>query len=905
MFYGRAQEVAELEELLNRAPGGRAATAVVRGEAGIGKSQLLDRAAATAADQGYRVLRVTGTEAESELAYAGLHLLLGRERERLDAVPEAQAEALRTALDTGASGQANRFLVGAAVLALLADLADDRPLLCVIDDAQWLDRASLEALLFAARRLDAEPLVLLFAVRDDLLPELHELPGAQLALCGLEPDAAAALLGARHADLPAAVVQWTLRESKGNPLALQVLPSLQRTDQMYSSPFTSAKSSTPHRIQRAFADRIAALPRSTQDFLLVTAADDTADPTVVLAAAAAIGAGRTDQDLAEEAGLLRLQDGRITFGHPLIRAAAYDIAAPAQRRAAHGVLAAQLDGGNADRRAWHLAAAATEPDEQVAAALDDTARRSHTRGGLAEATAAYRRAAELSPAPTDRCRRLAAAAAAAIDLGDLDHAGTLADQATALTTDPAMLAELTGVQAEVAREQDRPQAAYRSLGAAASFVATQNPAAAGQLLFQAADAAFAAGDLPAVEHTAERAEQWGLPGADRVRALAEFVAGTNPGLGDGSARGITALRYLLDGLDPDRLRERATLAYRHLLIADFTTTRNLSAALADECRRRGAVGVLTRALWVQARAEFILGRFTSAAATATEGRRLAAETGQRIIHINQSATLAMVAAARGDESGCLALTAEPLARDVAPANIHAATALSLLDLGLGRPDAAVDRLTALLAGHNRHGAIAAIPDLVEAAHRTGRPDEARTAFDWYRTWSEHVDRPWSRALAHRCAALLADDDTAETHYATALELHHTIADFGFDRARTELLYGEWLRRVQRRADARSHLRVAAETFRQLGAAPWADRAEGELRATGETRATNSAGDVLNRLTPQELQTAQLAATGLSNKDIGAQLFLSPRTVGYHLSNAYPKLGITSRRELAAVFRGNA
>ncbi|GAB4584037.1 LuxR C-terminal-related transcriptional regulator [Nocardia sp. IFM 10818] len=972
MLFGRADETAVVEELLTRSAAGHAATLVLRGEAGIGKSVLLDHAATLAAESGHRLLRVSGTEAERDLAFAGLHLLLGRARTDLTALPDAQATALRAALDSGEAEHPNRFLVGAATLTLLAHLSDQTPLLCLIDDAQWLDRATLDTLLFAARRLDAEPIGLLFAVRDDHLPELHELPGATLPLARLDETAAATLLSATHGPLPAATATWLLREANGNPLALQVLPTLRRADRMYTSPF-SAKTPTPHRIQRAFTDRILALPATTQDFLLIAATDDTSDPAVILSAAAHLTATRirqnptahtdashpdpevgstlrmgaenathvqTDQpgtevatpaeagrvgteiagrvevggaahreaaraDLAraEQAGLVRVEDGRIVFSHPLVRAAAYDGATAARRREAHRVLAEMLDAiAHADRRAWHLAAAAEAPDEAVAAALDEAARRALGRGGLVEVTAAYRRAADLSPDPVARGRRLYAAARAAAEGGDLDAATEFVERALPLTTTPVALAGLSELQAEIALAQDRPQAAQQSLGTAAAFVAAQDPELAGSLLFRAAEAAWSAGDLTAVAHTAARAESSGLPGAERVRALADLMAGLNPGADADAGQSITALRFLMTGIADDQLRERATAAHWHLLIADIPAARDLSAALAEDCRRLGAVGVLTRALQLQARTELVLGRLTAASAAATEGLRLAAESGHRASQIYQSTTLALLAAIRGDEQRCAEFTTEPLERDIAPANVHAIAALSLLDLGIGRPDAAVDRLLTVLSGANRHGAIASIPDLVEAAHRTDRLAETRAVFDWYRAWTDQVAQPWARAIAQRCLALLADDDTAETHFTTALHLHHAQSEFAFDRARTELLYGEWLRRHQRRAEARTHLRAAAETLRRLGALPWAERAEGELRATGETRTTAPTVDVLGRLTPQELQTAQLAATGLSNKDIGAQLFLSPRTVGYHLSNAYPKLGITSRRELAAVFR---
>ncbi|MGX1807226.1 AAA family ATPase [Nocardia sp. NPDC055321] len=994
MFYGRTTELTALAGQLAGAERGRAGVTVLRGEAGVGKSELLARTAELAT--GFRVLRVTGTETETELAYAGLHLLLGRARAGLDRLPEAQAGALRAALDSGESVAPQRFLVGVATLTLLAELAEDVPLLCLIDDAQWLDRATLRTLEFVARRLDAERMLLVFAVRDDLLPELDELPATTVTLTGLDAPAALELLTATHGTLPPAATEWLLREAHGNPLALHVLPTIQRAESRYASPFQHT-APIPTRIQRAFTDRIAQLPSSTRTLLLVAAIDSSGDTTVILTAAHRLNAAehstrdlgatadaekrsidpavtpdttvtadadgpsqvvpippsaraavirsdisatetishtamdfalvaggtcangapegsrartepdpaRTEADLAraEAAGLLRLRDGRITFAHPLIRAAALDSAQPARVREAHRALAAEFAApGCEDRWAWHSAAAATGPDETVALALEGAAERAARRGGLSEVAGAARRAAELSADPGARGRRLTIAAEALVEAGLLTEAAATADEATALTTDPGALGALTVLRSEIALEQDQPRAAYQSSGTAAGFVVDRDPALAGHLLFQAARAAWGAGDLAAVTHTAERAEALAVPNATRVRALADLVAVLNPGAE--RAEGIAALRFLLDTVDPDQLAERVQMAHWHVLFADPVTARDIAAALAADCRRRGAIGVLTHALRWQARTELILGHPTAATAAATEGLRLAAETGQRVIEIYQSATLALLAATRGDEPACHEYAAAPIARDIAPSSVHAGAALALLDLGLGRPDAAVDRLTALLAGANRHGAIASIPDLVEAAHRTGRLDRARTAFSWYREWSDHIEQPWIQAISLRCAALLAPDAEAEPHFTAALDAHRRDTDFAFDRARTELLYGEWLRRRQRRTEARAPLRAAAETFRRLGAVPWAERADAELRATGETRSAEPGADLITRLTPQELQTAQLAATGLSNKDIAAQLFLSPRTVGYHLSNAYPKLGLTSRHELAAVFAGH-
>ncbi|MBL1073469.1 helix-turn-helix domain-containing protein [Nocardia sp. 2] len=1103
MFYGRAAEISALDELLNRAAAGRSGALVLRGEAGIGKTALLSRTAEAAAAAGFRVLRGTGTEAESTLPYAGLHLLLGRERARLTALPPAQADALHAAFSSGA-GQGNSFLVGAATLTLLADLAEEQPLLCLIDDAQWIDPATLDAILFAARRLDAERIALVFAARDDATPELRHLDAPELHLAGLSEHDARTLMTAAHSELPPAAQSWVLRESHGNPLALQVLPTLDRPEHTYSSPYRQPAAAV--RIQQAFTAQIARLPHTVRNALLIAATDASGETTVIRTATANLESGtvehpsvtaadqaairatpgppgraidstttdgtadsavrarcettgendradalpdgespcarmvvvvpsadalaRADEAVlaAEQAGLLVLEGDRIRFRHPLMRAAAHEAATPAQRRAAHAALAMTLVESFDDRRAWHLAAAATGPDERAAAALEAAALCARARGGLAETTAAYQRAAALSPVAWDRQRRYAGAAYAASDAGDFDAALEFVQQAMAPTApDVAMvlppmpqLGQLTSLQALIERELDRPRDAYRTLTYIGHLLAKTEPDMAGRLLFQAAESAWSAGDLDSVRQTATQTEQLGLAAAPRVRALAEMIDALNlePGT---QQRGAAALRELtawmeserlhkarlpaatdtamrsgadsqpggaaavrsgadsqpsgaaavrpdadsqpggaaavrpdadsqpsgaaavrsgadpqpggaaashagsalspdnrwrvpghangvaphndpMIGRDVDCLRERVQLVHWHLLMGEMPAARGLAATLEEDCRSIGALGVLAPVLWLRSRVEIILGQLGRADVAASEAMRLAADTGQRVAHSNAAAALALLAALRGDEDACRALVSEPLARGIAPASIHAEAALGLLELATGRPEAAYDRFTTMLAGPNRHGGTASVPDLIEAAHRIGRTEAVRDRLEVYVNWTHHSGHSWALAIGQRCRALLADDDAAGKHFEAALEFHYASSEYLFERARTEVLYGEWLRRRQQRADARRHLRSASEIFERLGARPWAKRAANELRATGETRTTAADTDLLTRLTPQERQTVQLAAEGLSNKDIAAKLFLSPRTVGYHLSNAYPKLGITSRRELAA-FRG--
>lgn len=932
MLHGREEELAAIELLLQRARAGRSGTLVLRGEAGIGKSALLDRAA-EAAD--LRVLRGTGVESERGMPYAGLHLLLGRHLDRVGALPDAQAEALRRALGRGgganAAGSADparpappappgatggdRFLVGLAVLTLLSDLAEERPLLCLLDDAQWLDGASAEALLFAARRLEAEPIVMLFAARDPDAPEFPAPGVPELRLTGLDDAAAAGLLDERAAGLPAHVRREVLAEARGNPLALLELPvGASRTGPGPASvpapdptagPARGARpvTATYGRLWRTFAERVEELPEATRTVLLVAASDDQGELGTVLAAAGRLGAGVADLEPAERARLVRSAEGRLEFRHPLIRSAVYQGSPVGHRLRAHAALAeAYAASGDLCHRAWHLANAATGHDELAAAALEEAAEGERQGGGQHAAASMYEWAAGLSPDPADRGRRLAAAARAAADAGEAGQAFALAGRAAPDVADDGERAGLVLLRAALADEQDRTREASRLLVEEAVTIAAAEPHTAGHLLFQAASSAGNAGDLAELERIAGRAEEMGAPNAPYVRALARVFAGQNPLGAAGAADGVAALRELLDGMrDCLSPRDVVRFAMWHLMLGDVRGGHEIAASLERRFRDEGAIGLLSLTLMPLSRTLLMLGRTRDALTAADEGMRIAADTGQHRIRVYQATVLALIAAMRGDEERCAELAAEAIARDVPPSSVHAVAALGLLDLGAGRHEAALNRLTELVAGPpNRQGAIASLPDLVEAAVRSGRPERGADAAAWYREWSAQVRLPWAEAVALRCAALLATDDDAEKYFAQAVELHRQ-GGIPFERARTELLYGEWLRRARRKNDARAQLHSALDAFERLGATPWAERARTELRAAGESFADSAAeagADLLALLTPQELQVVRLAATGLSNREIGAQLFLSPRTVGYHLYKAYPKLGVASRGELS-------
>ncbi|GAA2931180.1 LuxR family transcriptional regulator [Streptomyces thioluteus] len=912
MLHGRTRETAALDQLLAAARTGRSGTLVLRGEAGIGKSVLLDHASRTAEESGMRVLRGTGIEAEGELPFAGLHLMLSGALDRIGALPEAQAGALRSAFGLApAAGGGDRFLVGLAVLTLLDGLAEERPLLCLVDDAHWLDRESANALLFAARRLNAEPVAVVFASRDDHASAFPAPGLPELRLSGLDFESATALLAEHAAGLPRHARDVVLKEAAGNPLALCELPTAQREEERYASPYGITALPPHSRLLRSFSTNVAALPEPTRALLLVAAAAGSAGLDAVLAATERFGATLDDLEPAEQARLLHLVDGALAFRHPLVRTAVYQGATASRRLAVHRALADALDGrpGGADQRAWHLAAAGTGTDPVAARLLEESAERARARGSSSAVAAAYERAAALTPDDAGRSRRLTAAARAAADAGRLDHAEELAARAVALTdeaADPAAHAAAVLVRAEAADEQGRSRDAYALLaGTAERLLAGPAPDTAGPLLLRAAHAAWHAGDQAALDAASARTAGLRLPGADRVAALARLAAGQHRCDGAAPADGGRAVRELIGaaGESTDDVREAVQLGWWHMFHGDLTAARDLAGALERQCREQGAIGVLGLVQMLLARTQLLLGLHREALATATDGLRTADDTGQARVRVHLATVLAQLAAVRGDEEGCRELTAEALALGIAPGTVHAAGALSLLDLGLGRHAAALDRLMAVVAAPDRQGVIGALPDLVEAAVRHGSPEPGRSALDWYEQHtSAHSRRPWAEAVALRCRALLTrDPEEAEALYARAVRRHQEGAGSAFERARTELLHGEHLRRMRRTGDARARLRSALETFERLGAAPWAERARAELRAGGESLVASGApAGPLDQLTPQELQVATLAAQGLSNRDIGARLFISPRTAGYHLSNVYPKLGITGRRELTGV-----
>ncbi|MFE7636202.1 AAA family ATPase [Kitasatospora sp. NPDC057518] len=927
MLYGREGEQAAVDGLLDGVRAGRSGVLLLRGEAGIGKTALLDDAVARAGEA-FRVVRAAGVEYEAELPYAGLSLLLAPGLDRLDVLPGPQRRALEAAFglsddermgddragdragDGGGAGGggagADRLLVGLATLGLLAELAADRPLLCVIDDVQWLDRASLDALLLAARRLQAEGVALLLAARTGGpsgaggSPAERPLGLPERQVTGLSEADATRLLARRVSpDLPSTVRDRLLAEAAGNPLALTELP-------VAAGPQPPAPGGLPltSRLLIAFHGQVTGLPAVTQTLLLVAATEEGGALDVVLPAAAALGVTAEHLAPAEASGLVTVTaDRRIAFRHPLLRSAILQRAPHHQKTAVHRAVAGALPDG--DRRTWHLALAATAPDAGLADALERTAVRAGRRGGHGGA-AAYERAARLTPDRDGATRRLVLAAEAATEEGELVRAEALADEASGRTDNILAHALLDQVRATAHFWRGSYPTAHRLLLDAAGT--DIDPPYAARMLLQAFHAAWYAGEEP-VAAVLDRLAVLPLAADDPLAPLARHLpAAVLPALG----RPAGPLPPVREAAEAARRAgaespvDLVQLCGATLVLGRDEETAELAAELVAEARAKGTVGVMPTLQFFLAEAELFHGRHRDAELTATEGLGLARDTGQHQWVSQLTALLAHLAALDGRTDHCAELAATALAttgpQTAAPAagQAWAQWALALRDLGQGRAGDAADRLHTLTTGPHRHhvSATRAVPDLVEAAVRLGTPERAAEAYERFARWTAAADRPWAEALRLRCQALLGPDELAETTYRAALSRHET-AHRPFEQARTALLYGEWLRRTRRRTDARPHLRAALETFDRLAAHPWAARARTELSATGTPAPTPSTptGTPQSPLTPQELQIARLAAQGLTNRDIAAQLFLSPRTVAHHLYKAYPKLNITSRTEL--------
>jgi len=906
VLFGRHREQAEIAALLDAARASRSGVLVLRGEAGIGKTALLEDARERAADM--HVLSARGVEAESELPFAGLHQLVRPALSHLNDLPAPQATALGAALGLSEGTGQERFLVFAACLTLLSELAEKQPVLCLVDDAHWLDQASADALGFVGRRLDAEGIVILFAARDDERASF-DAPGLpSLELSGLDAEAAASVLAqGAGVDATASVRDSLVEQTRGNALALVELPSaLSRNQLAGREPLPEVLPMT-RQLEAVFLERARRLAPEAQRLLLVAAADDSEEVGFVMRAAALLSAGPADLDAAEQAGLVAVRGRRLEFRHPLVRSAVYEAATSRELRAAHAALASALVGqeAQADRRAWHLAASTLDPDEAVVHALDEAAARAEERNGHIAAAKALERAAELSLEPADCARRLVRAASNLSHAGRDDQAVAVAGRATPLVQDPMLRAELAHVQTLAAIHRGRPHDVVELLLQTAREVAATDAPKAIQLLVDAADAAWQGGDRAGYLETSDLAATVAPSAPDQVstffaRSLDGFAAMIR---GD-TSRGAE----LLGGV---AAAGAATEEPRHVLWASFAAQwlgdDERWAALVDRAamlaRARGELGILADTLGMRAAHLALDQRYSESSAAADEAVELARELRAANLELYPLAALAVVAAVEGrDEQAqrhaerALQLATQNGLQLRASAAVYA---LALVDMTRGRWVEALERFDSLAGGES--GALDPMlvpffPDKVETAVRAGRPAEAQRALEQYEARIAYSGAPSAQARLAACRALLTSGVEATKHFEAALELRNTRP---FDLARMQLLFGEHLRRERRREEARLQLRAALDGFERLRAEPWAERARAELRASGETSRKRDTATI-DQLTPQELQVARYVANGLSNKEVAAKLFLSPRTIDAHLRNVFAKLHITSRSQLARV-----
>jgi DNA-binding CsgD family transcriptional regulator len=902
MLYGRDAERSAIAALLNAARESRSGVLVLRGQAGAGKSALLRDAVMQAADM--QVLDSRGVESEAELAFAGLHQLLRPVLGQVDRLPPPQATALKAAFGLQQGRGEDRFLVSLAVLGVLAEVAERRPVLCVVDDAHWLDEASASALGFVARRLEAEGVVLLFTARDEA-PRRFDAAGLpELEIAGLDRVAVAALLADRAAvTVDPQVRERLVEQTGGNPLALTELASLLTAGQLSGKEPLPPQLPLTDAVQRAFLERVRRLPTDAQTLLLVAAAEDTGRPATVLAAAATMGAGAGALDAAEEAKLVRVHGGSLEFHHPLVRSAVYQAATTSQRRLAHRALAAALHReGDADRRAWHLAAAAVEPDEQVVGELDAVAERARGRGGFEAACAALERAAGLCADPVARGRRLVAAAESAWLAGQLDRTAGLLQAVWPLAAEPLVRAEVGRLRGWYELSVGSAAAAQPILVQAALDVATVDPRRARRILAAAAEAAWLERDRAAGAELGRVAASLDPPADPHDRYFADLVAGFLHALDRDLAAAVPLLTRAI-GLarrleDPDLL---AIAAHYAFYVGDDTAAYQLNVRVAATARAEGKATDLLFALSRLAQAELLGGRWTAAAASAGEAVRLASGTGQRALSALPLAWLTLLAALQGDQDGFWSRVVETeqvaaaYALGVFQGAVHDVLhwARAVQKQATARPASA-----ATLLGELSHPVVVTMAALdgVEATVHGGRRNSALKWLRLLQAVATHTGAPWAQARAAHAHGLLSEGHVARSRFEEALEYHRR-AQRPFEQARTELAYGELLRRARRRVDARAHLEAALDAFEGLSAAPWAERARLELRASGQAVRRRDPS-TLRQLTPQELQVARFVARGLPTREVAAQLFLSPRTVDFHLRNVFAKLGISSRTQLA-------
>jgi DNA-binding CsgD family transcriptional regulator len=914
VLVGRSARCARIGRILATARGGAGGALLLVGGPGMGKSVLLQVARRRA--DGMTVLEAQGVQAESELAYAGLSQLLRPvlgDLERL--VVPRQAEALRAALGLEPRPVVDRFAVYVATMTLLALAAEERPVLAIVDDAHWLDTASAEALAFVARRLRGDAVALLFASREAGASPLDAAPLDRITLPPLEGEEAAMLLqGLGAGPVDRSVAKRLCEATAGNPLGLSELARLLTREQFEGRHPLPEPLPVGPDIERAFGSRIASLGEGAQRALTVVAADESGTVETLARALRLRGSGMTALRSAESAGVLVIGDGRVRFTHPLLRSAAYHRASPPKRRDAHAALAAALEGvpSGGSQRAWHLAAALLEPDETVARKLAAVAVDARERAAPAAAGRTFEAAARLSPAGTQRARRLLEAARAYHLAGATERALPLLEQALDLNDDPLLRADIQLTRAHVEAPYRSPVETRALLIAEAERVAAHERARATVLLAGAAMVSAVLGRPREMQQLAERAQAMSVGCEGAPRLLATVVDGLARILRGDAAAGYPLLaraRPLLEGPDPSILGLAATdVLYGELWVGNYEEGRRLAANLVARVREKGALTALPYALFGLAYADFMLGHWPAAYATANESEALATEIGQPTFSPMGRLVMAVIAGAQGrlaEAREHLARTSATVERGVESMVTMAGWARGHVELSAGNYDQVMATLEptgrfTLECGLEEPGVAPWAQDLAEAYLRVGRVRDGEEILEILERQAERTGRVLAHAAAARCRGLLAGEAEFEAHFRRALSWHERVP-CPFERARTELCFGERLRRARRRSEAREPLRAALARFESLEATPWIDRTTAELRATGE-RARRRRPETADRLTPQELQVAQLITEGATNREAAAALFVTPKTIETHLNHVYRKLGVRSRVELVQKLR---
>jgi DNA-binding CsgD family transcriptional regulator len=916
---GRSSESDVLDEFLHAVRAGTSRVLVVQGEPGVGKTALLDLVAARASD--FRVVRVSGVQSEMELAFAGLHQLLGPMLDGAGRLPPPQRDALQTALGVSTGPTPNLFLVGLAVLGLLSEEAAQQPLLCVVDDEQWLDQASAQALAFAARRMAAESVGMVFAAR---VPgeELTGLP--ELRVTGLaDADARSLLDSALTGVVDERVREMIVAEAGGNPLALLELPRGLPPAELAGGFGLPGAVSLPRRIEESFRRQLGDLPERTRRLLQLAAADPTGDPLLVWEGARHLGISAAAAAPAIEAGLVEF-GSRVRFRHPLVRSAAYLLASLPQRQELHSALAEATDARtDPDRRAWHRAQAAAAPDEDVAAELERSAGRAQRRGGLAAAAAFLEKAAVLTPDHARRSQRLLAAASAARDAGALGAALALLTALEARPLDALQTARAEILRGQIAADQNRGSEAADLLLGASRRLEPLDASLARETCLEALAAAMVAADLDrpgGVRRAAEAARA--APPAQSPQSTADLMLDVLAlWLTEGYKAAAPDLALALErivsldveGDDAARqrlwfMRGRASRTIP-LELWDFETSYALAGRQVQIARRTGALVQLQFAVNFLGILHLLTGELSATAELIEEDRLIARATGNPPFVYAEM----MLAAWQGREqeaSALIAATARLAAdRGTGQQASRAACARAVLCNGLGRYEEARDAAREAFDRNHMGFGHLVVAELAEAAARTGDGAFLAAASDWLSQRTQVTRSDWVLGIEYRVRALASDGPAADRLYAGSIDrLGRT--PVRTQLARSHLLYGEWLRRQRRRTEARQQLRTAHHMLDAMGLDAFASRAGRELQATGETARKRTslrpAGPhASSALTAQEMQVARLARDGMSNPEIAGRLFISARTVQYHLSSVFSKLGISSRGQLYRVLPADA